>query len=186
MNGQNIGYIRVSTREQNEVRQLEGITLDRKFIDKASGKSKDRPQLKALLEHIREGDTVHIHSMDRLGRNLIDLKDIVEQITLKNVKVHFYKENLTFDRGKKDSFSLLIFNIMGSFAEFERELIKERQREGIQLARKEGKYKGRVKSLKDAQVQEIRQRIKGDPKINKTALAKEYNISRATLYKYLD
>jgi len=185
MNGQNIGYTRVSTKEQNETRQLEGITLDKRFIDKASGKTRNRPQLEALLEHIREGDTVHIHSMDRLGRNLIDLKEIVEQITFKKVMVHFHKENLTFDKREKDSFSNLIFNIMGSFAEFERELIKERQREGIELARKEGKYKGRVKSLNDAQVQEIHKRIKDNPKTNKAALADEYNISRATLYKYL-
>lgn len=135
MSGQNIGYIRVSTVEQNTIRQLEGLQLKKIFTDKCSGKDTNRPQLDLMLDFIREGDTVYIHSMDRLARNLEDLRKLVNLINGKQAKVSFIKENLTFT-GEDSPMSNLLLNVMGAFAEFERSLIKERQKEGIAIAKK--------------------------------------------------
>ena len=133
MSGKKIGYIRVSSFEQNPERQLEGITLNKKFIDKASGKNTVRPQLEAMLDYARDGDTIIIHSMDRLARNLDDLRKLVMQLTRQQIKVEFVKEGLTFT-GEDSPMSKLLLSVMGAFAEFERALIKERQMEGIVLA----------------------------------------------------
>ena len=141
MTGKNIGYIRVSTIEQNLDRQLEGIKLDRSFTDKVSGKSIDRPALQEMLTYVRDGDTVIVHSMDRLARNVDDLRQIVKGLTAKQVKVKFIKEALEFT-GEDSPMSNLLLSVMGAFAEFERTLIKERQMEGIELAKKRGVYKG--------------------------------------------
>src|ERR671929_152355 len=127
MVGQRIGYIRVSTIDQHVERQLEGISLDRTFIDKASGKDTKRPQLDLMLTYARDGDTVVVHSMDRLARNLDDLRRIVHTLTGKGVKVEFVKEHLTFT-GEDSPMAGLLLSVMGAFAEFERALIKERQR----------------------------------------------------------
>lgn len=180
--GQAIGYIRVSTVDQNTQRQLEGIQLDRVFEDKASGKDTKRPALGDLLQFVREGDTVFVHSMDRLARNLDDLRRIVKELTQKKVKVKFIKESLTFS-GEDSPMSNLLLSVMGAFAEFERALIKERQMEGIAIAKKNGKYKGRKKSLVADQIELIKQRIAiGD---KKSILAREFKVSRETLYQYL-
>ena len=112
MKGQRIGYIRVSTIEQNIERQLENIQLDRVFVDKASGKDKNRPQLTAMLDFIREGDVVLVHSMDRIARNLEDLCTIVQSLTSKGIQVTFAKENLTFS-GEDKPLSLLFLSIYG-------------------------------------------------------------------------
>ena len=182
MNGQRIGYIRVSSLDQNESRQLESEILDRVFTDKASGKNTDRPQLQELLQFARDGDTVVVHSMDRLARNLDDLRRIVQNLTDQGISIFFVKEGLTFN-GEDSPMSNLLLSVMGAFAEFERALIKERQREGIEIAKKKGVYKGRRPSISHGQVKEIKQRaLSGE---NKTALAKEYDISRQTLYSYL-
>ncbi|MEW9150210.1 recombinase family protein [Acinetobacter indicus] len=143
----NIGYIRVSTVEQNTVRQLDGIELDKVFVEHASGSTKNREQLTAMLEYMRDGDIVHVHSIDRLARNLSDLKELVNAMIGKGVTVQFHKEAMKFNSDKSDSMSNLMFNILGSFAEFERELMLERQREGIAKAKEQGKYKGRTKSV---------------------------------------
>jgi DNA invertase Pin-like site-specific DNA recombinase len=143
----NIGYIRVSTVEQNTVRQLDGIELDKVFVEHASGSTKNREQLTAMLEYMRDGDIVHVHSIDRLARNLSDLKELVNAMISKGVTVQFHKEAMKFNSDKSDSMSNLMFNILGSFAEFERELMLERQREGIAKAKEQGKYKGRTKSV---------------------------------------
>jgi len=182
MVGHRIGYVRVSTIEQNEVRQLEGIPLDKIFTDKASGKDIERPQLEQLLSFVREGDTVVIHSMDRLARNLDDFRSIVNDLIERKVKVEFVKEGLTFT-GEDSPMAILMLSVMGAFAEFERSLIKERQREGIEAAKKRGAYKGRKKSLSKDTINELIQRI--DNGETKTDLAKEYGISRETLYQYL-
>ena len=182
MKGQNIGYIRVSTFEQNIDRQLENEILDRTFIDKASGKDTKRTQLKSMLDFIRDGDTVIIHSMDRLARNLDDLRNLVKTMTSKGVKVRFVKEQLTFSN-EDNAMANLLLSVMGAFAEFERALIKERQREGIELAKKRGVYKGRKKVLNDEKIHEMLHRLQEGA--TKTAVAKEFNISRETLYKYL-
>jgi DNA invertase Pin-like site-specific DNA recombinase len=182
MKGQKIGYVRVSTVDQNTDRQLEGIELDKVFTDKASGKDTNRPQLKALIEFIREGDTVIVHSLDRMARNLDDLRKIVKDLTSKGVRIEFKKENLTFT-GEDSPMSNLLLSVMGAFAEFERALIRERQREGIAIAKKKGLMKGRQNSLKPELVDELKRQISlGIPKAK---VARELEITRPTLYKYL-
>jgi len=182
MKGQILGYIRVSTLDQNTERQLDGIKLDRKFTDKASGKDTKRKQLDELMLFARTGDTINIHSMDRLARNLNDLLRIVQLLTDKGVCVQFVKENLSFD-GEDSPMSKLMLSIMGAFAEFERSLIRERQREGIALAKKKGVYKGRKKALSDDDISLLVCRAKAGE--NKSRLAKEFGISRETVYQYL-
>ena len=182
MTGQRVGYIRVSTLDQQAGRQLEGIELDRTFVDHASGKDAKRPQLEELLNFVRTGDTVIVHSMDRLARNLDDLRRIVQALTNKGVRIEFVKENLTFT-GEDSPMASLMLSVMGAFAEFERSLIKERQREGIALAKRRGAYRGRKKSLSPQEVAELRQRVAAG--ISKAQVAREAGISRQTLYQYL-
>jgi DNA invertase Pin-like site-specific DNA recombinase len=176
-----VGYIRVSTLDQNTERQLDGQDLDKVFTDKASGKDTKRPQLQAALDYLREGDILVVHSMDRLARNLDDLRRIVLGLTSKGVLVEFVKERLTFT-GEDSAMSQLLLSVMGAFAEFERSLIRERQREGVALAKKAGAYKGRKPSLTDEQAQRLRARITAGEK--KAALAREFGISRETVYQY--
>ena len=182
LKGHRIGYIRVSTFEQNTDRQLEGVTVDKTFIDKASGEDVLRPQLDALLQFVREGDTVVVHSMDRLARNLDDLRRLVRQLTERGVQIEFIKEHLIFT-GEDSPMANLLLSVMGAFAEFERALIRERQREGIALAKQRGAYKGRKRSLTLEQVNQIRQRIANGER--KAQVARDFNISRETLYQYL-
>src|SRR5258706_2193829 len=164
MLGQRIGYIRVSSIDQNTERQLEGIEVAQIFTDKASGKATKRPQLEALMSFVRTGDTVVVHSMDRLARNLDDLRRIVQTLTVKGVRIEFVKEHLTFT-GEDSPMANLMLSVMGAFAEFERALIHERQREGIALAKQRGAYRGRKKSLFPDQVNQVRQRVAaGEPK----------------------
>jgi DNA invertase Pin-like site-specific DNA recombinase len=181
--GQRIGYKRVSTVDQNNARQLEGIALDRIFADEASGKDAKRPQLEAALAYLRQGDTLVVHSMDRLARNLDDLRGIVLELTKRGVVVEFVKERLSFT-GEDSPMANLLLSVMGAFAQFERELIKERQREGIALAKAKGNvYRGRVPSLTREQAAQLRSRAAaGEPK---TKLAREFGISRASTYNYL-
>src|SRR5829696_5483456 len=182
ISGQRVGYIRVSTLDQHEGRQLEGLELDKVFTDKASGKDTKRPQLEELLNFVRTGDTVIVHSMDRLARNLDDLRRIVQTLTGKGVRIEFVKENLTFT-GEDSPMASLMLSVMGAFAEFERSLIKERQREGIALAKKRGAYRRRKKALSPQEVAELRQRVADG--ISKAQVAREAGISRQTLYQYL-
>jgi DNA invertase Pin-like site-specific DNA recombinase len=182
MHGQRIGYIRVSTIEQHEQRQLEGITVDKTFTDKASGKDTKRPQLELLFGFVRTGDTVIVHSMDRLARNLDDLRRIVQTLTSKGVQIEFVKEHLTFT-GEDSPMATLMLSVMGAFAEFERALIKERQREGITLAKKRGAYRGRKRALSEAQIASLKQRIAAGEQ--KARVAHDLGISRETLYQYL-
>jgi len=135
--GQRVGYIRVSSFDQNAQRQLEDVALDRIFTDKVSGKDMKRPQLEAMMQFVREGDTVVVHSLDRLARNLDDLRRIVTTLTGRGIRVEFVKESLIFN-GDDSPMANLMLSVMGAFAEFERALIRERQREGIQLAREFG------------------------------------------------
>jgi len=182
MPGKKIGYIRVSSVDQNPNRQLEGIKLDRQFIDQVSGKSIDRPKLKELLDYARDGDVVIVHSMDRLARNLGDLRNLVTRLTSKDVSVEFLTEGLTFT-GEDSAISNLLLSVMGAFAEFERSLIKERQLEGIALAKRRGAYKGRKRVLSEEQAGEIKERVKRGEK--KSHIAKDLGVSRETLYQYL-
>ncbi|MBF6540551.1 recombinase family protein [Nocardia farcinica] len=136
-----LGYVRVSSVDQNTVRQLDGIAVDRMFTDKASGKDTERPELDELIAFVREGDTVFVHSMDRLAHNLDDLRHLVWVLTGKGVRVEFVKESLTFT-GEDSPMATLLLSVMGAFAEFERSLILERQREGIAAAKAQGVYTG--------------------------------------------
>jgi DNA invertase Pin-like site-specific DNA recombinase len=182
VNGQRIGYVRVSSFDQNPERQLEQVQVDRVFTDKASGKDTQRPELERLLTFVREGDTVVVHSMDRLARNLDDLRRLVQKLTLRGVHIEFVKEHLTFT-GEDSPMATLMLSVMGAFAEFERALIRERQREGIVLAKQRGAYRGRKKALSPERVVELRQRAAaGEPKAK---IAREFGISRETLYQYL-
>lgn len=179
--GQRIGYQRVSTVDQNTDRQLDGVDLDKVFTDKASGKNTDRPELARAIEYIREGDTLVVHSMDRLARNLEDLRRIVRELTRQGVKVEFVKESLTFT-GEDNAMNTLLLSMLGAVAEFERSLILERQREGIALAKAAGKYKGRKAALTDEQADDLRTRLAAGESV--TALAKDFGISRQTVYNY--
>jgi DNA invertase Pin-like site-specific DNA recombinase len=180
--GQRVGYLRVSSLDQNEVRQLEGLALDKTFTDKASGKDVNRPQLEAMQSFVREGDTVFCHSMDRLARNLDDLRRILLGLTERGIHIVFVKENLTFT-GEDSPMSNLLLSVMGAFAQFERELIRERQREGIAIAKREGKYSGRKPSLTPARAAELRRRVAGGG--SRAALAREFGISRDTLCRVI-
>jgi len=182
--GRILGYKRVSSLEQNTARQLDGINLDLEFEDKISGKDMVRPELVALIKTAFTGDTVVVHSMDRLARNLIDLKKIVTELVAKGVEVQFVKEKLTFS-GNTDHYSQLMLNLMGSFAEFERALIKSRQMEGIGIRKEKGLYKGvgRKREITDEQIEEINKRVSAGEK--KTQIAKDMKVSRESIYKIL-
>ena len=182
MSGQQVGYVRVSTVIQNTARQLDGVALHKVFEDKASGKNTDRPQLTACLAHLRGDDTLHVHSMDRLCRNLDDLRRVVKELTARGVVVRFHKEGLTFT-GEDSPMSNLLLSMLGAVAEFERSIILERQREGIAIAKGEGKYKGRKPSLTEERIIELQRRAGAGEK--KTALAREFGISRETVYTHL-
>lgn len=182
MSGQQVGYIRVSTFEQNTARQLDGVQLNKVFTDKVSGKSTDRPQLQLCLDYVREGDTLHVHSMDRLARNLEDLRRMVRELNAKGVRVQFHKENLIFT-GEDSPMSNLLLSMLGAVAEFERSLILERVRSGVAIAKAAGKYKGGKPKLKPEQVEQLKARVASG--VPKAAVAREFGVSRETLYSYL-
>lgn len=182
MQGQRIGYIRVSSFDQNPERRLDQVQVDRVFTDKASGKDIHRPELDRLLAFVREGDTVVVHSMDRLARNLDDLRRLVQTLTQRGVRIEFVREGLTFT-GEDSPMATLLLSVMGAFSEFERALIRERQREGIALAKQRGAYRGRKKALSSEQAAELRRRASAGEQ--KASLARAFGVSRETLYQYL-
>lgn len=178
--GQTVGYVRVSTADQNIERQLDGLQIDKTFTDHASGKDTDRPALTECLGYVREGDELVVHSMDRLARSLVDLRRTVDDLTGRGVSVRFVKEGLTFTRDSSDPCAVLMLSVMGAVAEFERALLLERQREGIAIAKTKGVYKGRVPSLDDEKAKALDLRMaEGE---SASALAREYGVSRATVY----
>ena len=181
MSGQQVGYVRVSSTDQNIIRQLDGISLNKIFTEKLSGKDTQRPILQECLAYIRQGDILHVHSIDRLARNAKDLLNLVEQILAKGVTVSFTKNNLTFSPDSKDHMAKLQLTMLAAFAEFERELIRERQREGIAIAKAEGKYKGRRKITDEVLSLARARTTNGEPL---SRVAKDLNVSRETLYKY--
>jgi DNA invertase Pin-like site-specific DNA recombinase len=183
MKHQTIGYVRVSTVDQNIDRQLDGVSTDRTFIDKASGKDTNRPQLEAMIAYVREGDLVVVHSMDRLARNLDDLRRIVQTLTQKGVCIQFIKESLTFT-GEDSPMANLLLSVMGAMAEFERALIRERQREGIEIAKLKGTYKGR----QTKNTPELQDKIKDllAQGLSKTTIARQLGIARRSLYNYIN
>jgi DNA invertase Pin-like site-specific DNA recombinase len=177
-----IGYVRVSSVDQNELRQLDGVEVDKTFTDKCSGKDLKRPQLEACIDYLRDGDVLVVHSMDRLARNVDDLRRIVKELTAKGVQVQFIKESLIFN-GDDSPMSNLLLTMLGAVAEFERSLLRERQREGIAIAKRAGVYKGRKPSLSSERVVDLLERVAAGEM--KTMLAREFGISRETLYQYL-
>jgi DNA invertase Pin-like site-specific DNA recombinase len=184
MTNQRIGYIRVSTLDQSTERQLDGIALDKIFTDKTSAKDTHRPQRQAALEHIRAGDTLVVHSMDRLARNVEDMLRLVREANSRGVSVDFIKENMSFTAGSEDPRSILMFTMLSAFAQFERSLIKERQREGIALAKAKGTvYKGRKPALNGERIAQLREQAATG--VNRSKLAREFGISRETLYQYI-
>ncbi len=183
MTGKNIGYIRVSTIIQNTERQLYGITLDKVFQDKLSGKDTNRPQLQACLDYVREGDCLHIHSIDRLARNLFDLLKLIKSLLAKGVTIHFHKENMIFTPDTENPTQTLYLNIIGAVAQFERALINERIREGVAIAKMKNAYKnvGRKKALSPEQITEIK--AKKEQGVPVAKMARDYKVSRQTIYE---
>lgn len=181
MTGQNIGYIRVSSEGQNTARQLEDIKLDKVFTDTMTGSVRNRPQLEECLNYVRKGDTLHVHSIDRLARNLRDLQEIIDGLVCKEVAVKFYAENLTFT-GDDSPISKLTLHLMGAFAEFERTITRTRQKEGIETAKKEGKHLGRPK-LDKALSKQAKQLKSGGLSVVEISL--QMKLSRPSIYKLL-
>jgi Site-specific recombinases, DNA invertase Pin homologs len=151
-----IGYIRVSSTDQNTARQLDGVNLDQVFTDKVSGSTVERPELALLRRSLRTGDTLHVHSIDRLARSLSDLLTLVEEFRGKGVVLRFHKENLTFT-GQADPMQDLMLSMMGAVAQFERAIIRERQAEGIAKAKEAGVYERRSATKGDAAIKELRE-----------------------------
>jgi len=181
--GKKIGYIRVSTVDQNPDRQLVDVILDKKFIEYASAKDIKRPQLESLIEYIREDDELFVHSIDRLARNAKDLLYLVDLFVSKNVKVHFVKQNLTFSGNDSAVFKFQL-SILGAVSELEREIILERQREGIAEAKKRGKYKGKKSKFTEDMKRKIISAL--ETRDSKTKIAEDLGICRFTLYRYLE
>lgn len=183
MPGQTVAYVRVSSVMQNEARQLETLSgASRVFTDKVSGKSTERPALAEMLAYVREGDTVRVASLDRLARNMRDMLALVEALTDKGVTVEFVKENLTFN-GQDSAMSKMLLGIFASISEWERATIRERQAEGIAIAKSKGVYKGRKPSLTPEQVAEAHATVASG--VPKAEVARRLGVSRQTLYTAL-
>lgn len=183
MSHQVVGYIRVSSVGQNIARQLIGVKLDKEFVDTITGSTMDRKNLIACMAYVREGDTLVVDSIDRLARNLQDLQEIVDSLVKKGVSVKFIKENLTFT-GKEDALANLMLQMMGAFAEFERNMIRARQREGIDAAKKAGKHLGRPPKVTKKFICDTM--ILLEQKISIRQIAKRMGVSRATIYKVIE
>lgn len=185
MNGQTVGYVRVSSVDQNTDRQTEQLKhCNKLFIDNVSGKDVERPELQKMLEHIRESDVVEVCSIDRLARNNVDLQMLVKAMNAKGVTVKFLKEGLTFSHDTESNpISKMMLTMLAAISEFERELIRERQAAGIAIAKENGKYKGRKPKLNKNQVEYIKQQL--GLGISKSEIANTLGISRQTLYSYI-
>ena len=174
-----VSYIRVSTTDQNTDRQhLEG--MDRVFEERLSGKNRERPELDRMLDFIWEGDTVYVHSIDRLARNLQDLLDLVQTITGKGCRLIFVKENLTFG-GDDNIYAELQLQMMGAFASFERKLSRSRQAEGIAKRKQrlgDQAYTGRKASIDPNEVVALL-----DQGFGPTEVAHKLGISRQSVYR---
>ena len=177
-------YIRVSTILQNTERQLLDVPCDRVYEDKLSGKDTNRPQFQLMMSNLRSGDIVNVHSLDRVGRNTKDILEIVETIKEIGATIKFHKENLTFDGSKNDLYSDLMLTILSGFATFERNIILERQREGIEIAKQKGKYKGGKQKFDVEQKNRIKELVEEGVSIS--SVCRTMNCSRPTIYKVIN
>ncbi len=182
-----VGYARVSSIDQHldrQLAQLKDENVGKVFVDKISGKNLDRPGFTAMMNYVREGDVLVICSMDRLARSLMDLLDVTRKLQDKGVTVRFLKEKIElFPTGETSAISKLLMAMMGAVAEFERSLIRERQQQGIALAKARGVYRGR-KPIDEKRLEEAKRLIASG--VPKTKVAKDLKIGRTTLYKYLN
>lgn len=185
VNGQIVGYARVSSTSQHLDRQLQALLdagCEKIFQEKVSGASRERPELINVLDYLRDGDKLVCVSMDRLARSLGDLHNIVSELTQRGVTVQFLKEAQTYSRDSSPV-SKLMLGLLGSIAEFERSLIRERQAEGIAKAKERGVYKGRSKSLTESEAQALVDAASRG--VSKSRIARDFGVSRATVYRYL-
>lgn len=180
-----IAYIRVSTTEQNTDRQLDGLSFDKEFTEKVSGANAKRPELELMMDYIRDGDHVYVHSIDRLARSLVDLNVIVSQVIAKGATIHFETEQLVFDGNNENIHQTLHFNMLGAFAQFERSLIKQRQMEGIAKAKERNAYVdvGRKSSLTADQIAELKEMKSNGVKVSD--LMTKFDVSRTSVYNYI-
>jgi DNA invertase Pin-like site-specific DNA recombinase len=173
-------YKRVSTSDQNLDRQLAGLEFDREYTDIMSGKSKDnRPELNALLQNLRKGDEIHVHELSRLGRSVKDLLSLVEEIGNAGATVHFHAENMTFGNQSSPTQDLML-NVFSALAQFERSMLLERQREGIEIAKAKGKYKGKQSRFNEEDRAAIRKDIESG--MTKVAVGKKWGVTRGYIY----
>ena len=179
-----MSYKRVSTIDQNLDRQLAGLSFDREYIEKVSGKDINRPELKALLSNLRAGDEVHVHELSRLGRSVKDLLEIVQTVNRAGASLHFHQEHLVFTPDTSNPTSNLMLNMLGAIAQFERDMMLERQREGIAIAKAKGKYKGKKSKFSPEELQAMA--LEASESRNKTEVAKKYGVSRQYLYKLMN
>ena len=183
--GQRIGYARVSAPDQSLDRQIDALGgVDRLFTDEASGSTRDRAGLRALIDYVRDGDTVTVTSMDRLARSVRDLRDLVDRLTAAGATVTFLREAQTYRPGGADPTSDLLLGVLGAVAEFERAIIRERQAEGIAAARRRGVYARRRPRISAATAADIR-RLDAEG-VPKTLIAARTGLSRAAVYRVLD
>lgn len=183
LRGKTVAYIRVSSIDQNEARQIAAIgTVDKIFTDKTSGSTRNRPQLEAMLDYIREDDLVLVKSPDRLARSTTDLLNIVKEVRDKGAQIRFIDNPSLNTDTPQGAFML---TILGAVAELERATIRERQAEGIALAKERGVYaKQRTPKLSPSEIEEARERVKQG--VSKTRIAQDLGVSRTTLYKALE
>ncbi|MGX5913451.1 recombinase family protein [Aliidiomarina sp. Khilg15.8] len=175
-----IAYKRVSSVGQNSERQLDGMTFDREFSDECSGSTTDRPELQRLLSHVRDGDAVYVHSIDRMARDLKNLLELIDFFKAKGVDIHFVKEAMSFTPDESNPMQDMMLQVMGAVSQFERALILERQREGIAQAKARGAYRGSKKTVDRAKVLEMLQ-----SGVKKTEIARRLGIGRASIYRVI-
>ncbi|MDF0535026.1 recombinase family protein [Shewanella sp. A32] len=178
---QTLGYKRVSTVDQNTARQLDGMKLDKEFVDHCSGATTERPALKELINHSREGDVILVHSIDRMARNLSDLLSLISGFTERGITIKFVKEGWEFTANQSNPMQDLMLSVMGAVAQFERALIKERQREGIEKAKARNVYKGRKQSVDREEVLKLHQQG-----VKKAQIAKQLGVGRTSVYRVLE
>lgn len=171
-------YLRVSTKIQNTERQLDNVSCDRVFIDKSSGKNRERPELEALMRFAQSGDHINVHSIDRLARNLKDLRQLIDEFTNKGCTIQFHKESLTFT-GEQSPFQDLMLNMLGAVAEFERAIINERRLEGIAKAKEKSVQFGRRADLQ--RYEEINRLL--DEGLSMRMVAKRLNCALSTIQR---